>query len=125
MPASAFALLGVFILLAIGVGVAAAWIVGPRRPLAAIVLPVAGRVRGPVLRGSPQRTAAWPDASSLFGYQVAIVQDVVVAVVAAAVAAVIQRAIVAPCGAGRAGHGQPRRLTHARRPAPRGRATCA
>ena len=37
MPASAYALLGVFILLSIAVGIAAAWVVGPRRAAAAIM----------------------------------------------------------------------------------------
>ena len=92
MPASAFALLGVFILLSIGVGIAAAWIVGPRRRLAA-VLPVLAAFLGLYVVGHKTGLELGPTII-LFGYQVAIVQDVVVAVVAAVVAALVQRAVL-------------------------------
>ena len=91
MPASAFALLGVFILLSIGVGVGAAWVVGPRLRLA-MVLPVLAAFGGLYIVGHRSGLELGPTII-LFGYQVAIVQDVAVAVVAAGVAALIQRAV--------------------------------
>lgn len=93
MPASAFALLGVFILLSIGVGITAAWIVGPRLR-AAIILPVLAAFGGLYVVGHRTGLELGPTVI-LFGYQVAIVQDVVVAVTAAGAAALIQRAILA------------------------------
>ena len=92
MPASAFALLGVFILLAIGVGIGAAWVIGPRAR-AAIILPVLAAFGGLYVVGHRTGLELGPTIS-LFGYQVAIVQDVVVAVVAAGVVALIQRAVL-------------------------------
>jgi hypothetical protein len=91
MPASAFALLGVFILLAIAVGIAAAWIAGPRLR-AAMVLPVLAAFGALYWLGHKSGLELGPTVS-LFGYQVAIVQDVVAAVAAAGAAALIQRAV--------------------------------
>jgi hypothetical protein len=89
MPASAYALLGVFILLSIGVGVGAAWIVGPRRR-PAVVLPILAAFGALYLVGHRSGLQLGPTVD-LFGYSVAIVQDVFVAVAAAAVAATLQR----------------------------------
>ena len=91
MPASAFALLGVFTLLSIGVGIGAAWLIGPRLRLA-IILPVLAAFGGLYVVGHRTGLELGPTII-LFGFQVAIVQDVVVAVVAAGVAALIQRAV--------------------------------
>ena len=98
MPASAFALLGVFILLSIGVGVGAAWVVGPRLRLA-IVLPVLAAFGGLYVVGHRTGLELGPTII-LFGYQVAIVQDVLVAVVAAGVVALLQRAVLTRRAAG-------------------------
>ena len=91
MPASAFALLGVFILLSIGVGIGAAWIVGPRLR-AAIILPVLAAFLALYVVGHKSGLELGPSVI-IFGYQVAIVQDITVAVVAAGAAALIQRAV--------------------------------
>jgi disulfide bond formation protein DsbB len=93
MPASAFALLGVFILLSIGVGIGVAWIVGPRLR-AAIILPVLAAFGGLYVVGHRTGLELGPTII-LFGYQVAIVQDVIVAVMAAGLAALVQRAVLA------------------------------
>jgi hypothetical protein len=89
MPASAYALLGVFILLSIGVGVGAAWIVGPHRR-AAVVLPILAAFGALYLVGHRSGLQLGPTVD-LFGYSVAIVQDVLVAVAAAAATAIVQR----------------------------------
>ncbi|MCY7418182.1 MAG: hypothetical protein LH650_06745 [Chloroflexi bacterium] len=90
MPASAFALLGVFILLAIAVGIAAAWIIGPRLRVA-VVLPVLAAFGALYWLGHRSGLELGPTIT-LFGFQVAIVQDVLAAVVAAGAAVLIQRA---------------------------------
>ena len=92
MPASAFALLGVFILLAVGVGIGAAWVIGPRARVA-VILPVLAAFGGLYVVGHRTGLELGPTIL-LFGYQVAIVQDVLVAVVAAGVVALIQRAVL-------------------------------
>ncbi len=119
MPASAFALLGVFILLSIGVGIAAAWVVGPRQR-AAVVLPVLAAFAGLYVVGHRTGLQLGPTID-LFGYQVAIVQDVVVAVVAAGVGGAHPAgSALASCGPrDRTGHEPAGRLTHARGPAVR------
>jgi len=81
----------VFILLSIGVGIAAAWIVGPRLR-AAIILPVLAAFGALYVVGHKSGLELGP-TMQIFGYQVAIVQDVTVAVVAAGAAALIQRAV--------------------------------
>lgn len=92
MPASAYALVSVFILLSIGIGIAAAWLIGPRRRVA-IVLPVLAAFGALYLIGHKSGLQLGPSVD-LFGFSVAIVQDVLVAAVAAGVVALLQRAVV-------------------------------
>ncbi len=91
MPTSAFAVLVVFTLLAIGVGVAAAWIAGPRRKLA-VVLPVLAAFGALYFVGHRSGLELGP-TMDLFGFRVAIVQDIAVAVIAAGVVAFVQRLV--------------------------------
>jgi disulfide bond formation protein DsbB len=92
MPASAFALLGLFILLSIGVGIGAAWVFGPRRR-AAVVVPILAAFLALYLLGHKSGLQLGPMVL-IFGYSVAIVQDVLAAVAAAGAAALIQRAVL-------------------------------
>ncbi len=92
MPASAYALLGVFTLLSITVGVVAAWVIGPRRGAAAII-PVLAAFGALYWVGHRSGLALGPTIE-LLGYSVAIVQDVLAAVLAAGTAALVQRAVL-------------------------------
>ena len=92
MPASAFALVVFFVAVSIVIGVAATWIVGPRRRLA-IIVPVLAAFLALYVVGHRGGLELGP-TMILFGFQVAIVQDVVVAVVAAGLAALLQRSLL-------------------------------
>ena len=98
VPASAFALLAFFVVVAIVAGVGATWLVGPRR-LAAVAVPIVAAFGALYLVGHRLGLELGP-TMILFGYQVAIVQDVLVAVAAALVAAAVQRAMLMRRAAG-------------------------
>lgn len=85
-------------MVAIVVGIATTWIIGPRRRLATVV-PVLAAFGALYLIGHRSGLELGP-TMMLFGFQVAIVQDVLVAVVAAGVAAFVQRALLTRRAAG-------------------------
>ena len=90
MPPEAIALLVFFIGVAIVVGAVAAYVVGPRRPIAA-VLPILAAFGSLYVVGHRLGLSVGPQVN-LFGFEVSIVWDLVVAIVAAVVVAVLQRA---------------------------------
>jgi hypothetical protein len=90
MPPEAIALLLFFVGVAFVVGAVAAYAVGPRRPWAAI-LPILGAFGSLYVVGHRIGLSLGPQVN-LFGFEVAIVWDVAVAIVAAVVVAVLQRA---------------------------------
>jgi hypothetical protein len=92
MPPAAFALIGFFVAVAVGTGAGATALVGPRRP-AAVLAPVAAAFAGLYLVGHQLGLSIGPSVR-LFGFDVALVWDVAVAVGAALVAALAQRAIL-------------------------------
>ncbi len=92
MPPAAFALLGFFVAVAAGAGAGATAIVGPRRPVA-VLAPVAAAFGGLYLVGHRLGLSIGPSVR-LFGFDVALVWDVAVAIGAALAAALVQRAIL-------------------------------
>ena len=92
MPPEAIALLVFFIGLAIVVGAVVAYAVGPRRPAVAI-LPILAAFGALYVVGHRLGLSVGPQAN-LFGFEVSIVWDVVVAIVAAVVVAVLQSAVL-------------------------------
>ena len=98
VPASAFALLAFFVVVAIVAGVVATWLVGPRR-LTAVAVPIVAAFGALYLVGHRLGMEIGP-TMILFGYQVAIVQDVLVAAAAAVVAAAVQRVLLTRRAAG-------------------------
>ena len=98
MPASAFALLAFFVVVAIvaGVGRPGSWVRDGWRPSPCPSWSAFGAL---YLVGHRLGLELGP-TMILFGYQVAIVQDVLVAVAAALVAAAVQRALLARRAAG-------------------------
>jgi hypothetical protein len=89
MPPEAIALLVFFVGVAFVVGAVAAYAVGPRRPWATI-LPILGAFGSLYVVGHRIGLSLGPQVN-LFGFEVAIVWDVAVAIVAAVVVAVLQR----------------------------------
>lgn len=89
MPASAVALVAVFVLVSILAGAGAWWIIGPRRPLA-LAAPVLTAFGALYLVGHRLGLGFGP-TMRLFGFEVALLWDVAVALVAALAAAALQR----------------------------------
>ena len=92
MPAAAVALLVFFIGVSVAVGAAVAYAVGPRRPLV-VVLPILAAFGALYVVGHRLGLSVGPQVT-LFGFEVSLVWDLVVAVLAAAVTAVIQRSVL-------------------------------
>lgn len=92
MPASAYPVLVLFTIVSVLVGIGAAWLVGPRRP-AAIVIPTLAAFLALYWVGHRSGLELGP-TMELFGFRMAIVQDVVAAAIAALVAALVQRLVV-------------------------------
>ena len=92
MPPAAIALLVFFIGVSIVVGAAAAYAVGPRRPVA-VVLPILAAFGALYIVGHRLGLDLGPQVG-LFGFQVSIVWDLVVAMVAAVTVAFVQRAVL-------------------------------
>ena len=90
MPPEAIALLAVFTIVAIVVGSMAAYAVGPRRP-AAVILPINGAFASLYVVGHRLALGLGPQLN-LFGFEVSIVWDLVVASTTAIIVAVVQRA---------------------------------
>lgn len=101
MPAAAFQLFLFFTVVAIGVGLAAWWLVGPRRPLAAI-LPVLGSFLTLYVIGHKSGLAVGPTVQ-LFGFEVNLLWDVLCAVLGAAIVAKAQCMVLTRRAARRAG----------------------
>lgn len=89
MPASAYPVLILFTIVSVLAGMGAAWLVGPRRP-AAIVIPALAAFLALYWVGHRSGLELGP-TMELFGFRMAIVQDVVAAGAAALVAALLQR----------------------------------
>ena len=85
-------MLMIFSGVSVAVGGIAAYVVGPRRPMA-IVLPVLAAFGALYLAGHRLGLDLGPQVG-LFGFQVSIVWDLAVAVAAAIVTAVVQRAVL-------------------------------
>ncbi len=92
MPASAYPVLILFTIVSVLVGIGAAWLVGPRRP-AAIVIPTLAAFLALYWVGHKSGLELGPTVE-LFGFRMAIVQDVVAAAAAALVAALVQRLVL-------------------------------
>jgi hypothetical protein len=89
MPASAYGLVVMFSVIALLCGIAATWIVGPRR-LAAVVIPALVAFLALYWVGHRSGLELGPTVEIL-GFRVAIVQDVIAGALGALVAAVCQR----------------------------------
>jgi hypothetical protein len=98
MPASALALVGLFIVVAVVSGIAAVRAVGPWRP-AALALPIVVSFLALYLVGHRLGAVVGPQVSVL-GFEVSLLFDVAIALVAAFLAAFAQRAFLRR-GAGR------------------------
>jgi hypothetical protein len=92
MPASAYGLVALFTVVAVACGAGAARLVGPRSWRAAVI-PSAAAFLALYLVGHRSGLEMGPTVE-LLGFRVAIVQDLVVAVVAAGVAALAQRLLL-------------------------------
>lgn len=101
MPAAAVQLLLFFTVAAVLVGLAAWWIVGPRRPLAAI-LPVLGSFLTLYVVGHKSGLAVGPTVQ-LFGFEVNLLWDILCAVLGAAIVAKAQCMVLTRRAAGRVG----------------------
>lgn len=101
MPAAAFQLFLFFTVVAIVIGLGAWWIVGPRRPLAAI-LPVLGSFLTLYVIGHKSGLAVGPTVQ-LFGFEVNLLWDVLCAVLGAAIVAKAQCMVLTRRAARRAG----------------------
>lgn len=101
MPAAAFQLFLFFTVVAIVIGLGAWWIVGPRRPLAAI-LPVLGSFLTLYVIGHKSGLAVGPTVQ-LFGFEVNLLWDVLCAVLGAAIVAKAQCMLLTRRAARRAG----------------------
>ncbi len=93
MPLNAYGVLGTFVAAAVAIGAAVTWIVGPRRPMAA-VLPVGAGILALSAVGHSLKVGVGPSVS-LFGYDVHLPFDLAVAAVVAVVVSVVQRAVLA------------------------------
>jgi len=89
MPAEAYGLVALFTVVSIVVGLGAWWVVGPRRPWAAI-LPIAAAFGLLYLVGHRFGWQSGPNVEIL-GFQVAIVSDLAFALAGAFGAALAQR----------------------------------
>jgi hypothetical protein len=92
MPLNAYGVLGTFVAAAVAIGSAVTWIVGPRRPSAA-VLPIGAGVIALSVVGHSLKVGVGPSIS-LFGYDVHLPFDLAVATVVALAVALIQRAFL-------------------------------
>ncbi len=92
MPAHVYAVVALFTVVALACGAGAAWLLGPRR-LVAVVIPSVAAFLALYWVGHQSGLQLGP-SMDLFGFRIAIVQDVVVAAVAALVAAFAQRAVL-------------------------------
>lgn len=92
VPPSAYAILVLFLVVSVVCGVGAAFIVGPRR-VRAILLPTAAAFLALYWVGHRSGLELGPTVE-LFGFRVALLQDVLAAVLAALAAAIAQRWIV-------------------------------
>lgn len=92
MPASAYPVLILFTVVAVLCGIGAAWLVGPRRVLA-IVAPTLAAFLALYWVGHKSGLALGPTLD-WFGFRIALLQDVVVALVAALAAAGLQRLVL-------------------------------
>jgi hypothetical protein len=92
MPVEAYALVTTFACVSLVTGAIAAWVLGPRRWLA-IIVPTAAAFLALYTIGHRLGLVAGPQVE-LFGFQVSIVLDVGVAIIAAFVGAAAQRAVL-------------------------------
>jgi hypothetical protein len=93
VPPQAYALVSFFALVSLAAGIAAAWLIGPRRRLA-VVIPTGVAFLALYTIGHRLGLVAGPQVD-LFGFQVSIVLDVGVAIAAALLAAAAQRWVIA------------------------------
>ena len=93
MPSSALALVGLFAAVSVAAGIAVTAVVGPRRPRA-VVLPALAAFGALYLAGHRLGLAIGPNVPIL-GFEVALLGDVLIALVAALAATVIQRGALA------------------------------
>lgn len=92
MPAAAFALLAFFVGVSLVAGLLAWWLIGPRRPWGA-VLPTLGAFGALYLFGHLLEISPGPTVD-LFGFDVAILFDVGLALLVAVCVALLQRLAV-------------------------------
>lgn len=92
MPTSVYAIVALFGVVALLCGAGAAWLVGPRR-LMAMVVPAAAAFLALYWVGHRSGLELGPTVE-LFGFRIAIVQDVAAATLAALAAAIVQRTVV-------------------------------
>jgi hypothetical protein len=93
MSAAAVALLSLFIGVSIVAGVLAWWVIGPRRWYG-LPLPIAAPFIALYLAGHQFAVQVGPTVE-LFGFEIALLFDVVLALVAALAAAFVQRPLLA------------------------------
>lgn len=103
MPASAYAILALFLVVALVCGVVSALLVGPRRVLA-MVVPTLAAFLALYWVGHRSGLELGPTVE-LFGFRVALLQDVTAGAVAALVAALVQRLVLVRLGARALGPG--------------------
>jgi len=96
VPPSACALVASFGAISVAAGLAAWWVVGPRRARAAI-LPIVAAVGALYLVGHRLYLGFGPNIR-LFGFEVASISGLLVAVGAAVVAALLQRGLAVRLG---------------------------
>jgi hypothetical protein len=101
MPAAVIQILLFFIVASILIGLAAWWIIGPRRPLAAI-LPVLGSFLTLYVIGHNSGLAVGPTVQ-LFGFEVNLLWDILCAALGAAIVAKAQCMVLTRRAARRAG----------------------
>jgi len=96
MPASAFGLVLLFAVVALLAGAGAAWLIGPRRRLA-FLLPAAGAFLALWGAGHGLGLEIGPTVE-LLGFRVALLGDILIAVVAAAIVARLQCLVLTRLG---------------------------
>lgn len=92
MPAAAYGVLAVFTAASIAAGLVAWWLVGPRTPWA-IILPIAATFAALYVSGHRLGLRLGP-VVDLFGFDVALVFDLSLAMVVALAAALLQRLVI-------------------------------
>ena len=92
MPLNAYGVLGTFVAAAMAIGAVVTWLIGPRRPAAAI-LPIASSVLTLSVVGHSLKIGVGPSVN-LFGYEVHLPFDLALATVVAVVVALVQRVIL-------------------------------